>query len=62
VGASPAVSAQIADIEKQLSDHLATRVRLRTDRSGRKGRIIIEFFDADHFEGVVRALGVELQS
>lgn len=55
-------SPNIANIEKQLSDQLGTRVRLKTDVSGQKGRIQIEFFSLDQFDGILRVLGVELES
>jgi len=49
--------AAVRDLEKQLSDHLGTRVRLRTDASGRKGSVVIEFYDLDHFEGLMGKMG-----
>jgi len=50
-----------ADLERQLSDNLGTKVRLRTDRSGQRGTILIEFYDGDHFEALLRSLGVSLE-
>ena len=62
-GASaPMVSPHVANIEKQLSDHLATRVRLRVHPSGKKGRITIDFFSVEHFEGLLKSLGLDLES
>lgn len=53
--------ANTRDIEKQLSDHLGTRVRLATDGAGRKGRIVIEFYDLDHFDGLLERIGFRAQ-
>lgn len=55
-------SAHIANLEKQIADHLGTRVRLRTHASGKKGSITLDFYSLEHFEGILRALGVELES
>ncbi|MBL8764615.1 MAG: ParB/RepB/Spo0J family partition protein [Phycisphaerae bacterium] len=46
------------DLEKRLSESLGTRVQVETDRSGKKGRLIIEFYSLDHFDGLLHRLGV----
>jgi len=51
----------LRDLERRMGEHLGTRVRLRTDRSGTKGRITIEFFDLDHFDGLLSKLGVSIE-
>ncbi|MCC6659544.1 MAG: ParB/RepB/Spo0J family partition protein [Phycisphaerales bacterium] len=60
-GAAPhsprAVSGERAALEKQLSEHLGTKVVVRTDRTGKRGTILIDFFDLDQFEGVMTRLG-----
>lgn len=48
----------LRDLERRLGEHLGTKVRLRADRSGTKGRISIEFYDLDHFDGLLSKLGV----
>lgn len=53
----PARSVQVADLERQLSEHLGTRVRIATDRSGVRGRLVISFYDLDQFDGVLTKLG-----
>ncbi len=67
-GASPLASgakeltrsqAAAKGLERRLADHLGTRVHLKTDATGKRGRIVIEFFDLDQLEGVLRRLGVE---
>lgn len=55
-GIRPAIH---GEIEKRLAEHLGARVRLRTDRSGARGTLTIDFYDIDHFEGLVRKLGFD---
>jgi ParB family chromosome partitioning protein len=47
----------VGDLEKQLGEHLGTKVRIQTDRSGKKGRLVIEFYDLDHFDSVTQRAG-----
>lgn len=53
------LSLVVQSLEKQLSDQLSTQVRLKTDKSGTKGSITIEFYDLDHFDGLMERLGVQ---
>jgi ParB family chromosome partitioning protein len=53
---------QIADLERQIGEHLGTRVRVQTDAKRSRGRLVIDFYDAEHFDGLVRAIGVRLES
>ncbi len=50
--------AVLADIEKRISQSLGTRVAIRTDPTGKRGQIAIEFFDLDQFDGLLSRLGV----
>ena len=50
-------SASIADLEKRLGEHLGTRVKIKTDKSGKRGRIEVAFFDLDHFDGLMQRVG-----
>lgn len=52
---------QVRDLERQLSETLGTKVRLTTNADRTRGRIVIEFYGLDHFDGVVRQLGVPLE-
>lgn len=54
------VRANLAELERQLSDHLGTQVRIRADGSGQRGRIEIAFFDLDHFDGLMSRLGFKM--
>lgn len=48
----------LIDLEKRLGEELSTKVKLKTDQSGTKGSITIEFYDLDHFDGLMNRLGV----
>ena len=48
----------IVDLERKLSSELGTRVSIETNRSGQKGRIIIEFYSLDEFDGITERLGL----
>ncbi|MCL4221489.1 MAG: ParB/RepB/Spo0J family partition protein [Phycisphaerales bacterium] len=57
-GTSPArkprtAPAALADLERRLGEHLGTRVRITTVRDGTRGRIAIEFYSLDHFDGLM---------
>ena len=51
----------IADMERRRGEQLGTKVRLKTDGKGERGRIEIEFYGLDHFDGLLRALGVSAE-
>lgn len=50
-------SASLVDLEKRIGEHLGTRVSVRPDRSGKRGKIEIAFFDLDHFDGLMQKIG-----
>lgn len=60
-GGSLHTRAIVADLEKQLGEHLGTKVRIRTDRTGKSGAIEIRFFDLDHFDGIVAMTGFAMK-
>lgn len=49
--------AGVKDLERQLSEHLGTKVRLLLRRGGSSGRLVAEFFDLDHFDGLMSRIG-----
>lgn len=51
----------VADLEKQLGEHLGTKVKIRTDRTGKSGTIEIKFFDLDHFDGILAMTGFAMK-
>lgn len=52
------VGSVLRDLERSLSEHLGTRVTLKTNKQGTKGRVQIEFYDLDQFDGLLAKLGV----
>jgi ParB family chromosome partitioning protein len=50
------IAAAIDDLAKGIGEHLGTRVRIRT-RDGQKGALEIEFYDLDHFDGLMQRIG-----
>ncbi len=54
---SAAAPAHRLDIERQLSDHLGTRVRVHPGKKKGTGRLSIEFYTLDQFDGLMGRLG-----
>ena len=48
----------IMDLEKRLASQLATKVNIETRKNGQKGKIIIEFYSLDEFDGILEKLGL----
>lgn len=59
-GAAPR-RAVLADVEKQLGEHLGTKVTITTDRRGTKGRVIVEFYGLDHFDALLTRMGAAIR-
>ena len=51
--------AVIVDLERRLSQHLGTKAFIATDASGSKGKITIEFYGIDHFDGLLAKMGLK---
>ena len=49
--------AQIVSLEKSLSDHLGSKVAIKAKPGASRGKIVIEFYDLDHFDSVMEKLG-----
>jgi len=47
----------LAELERQLGDHLGTKVKIRATRDGSRGRIVLQFFDLDHFDSLMAKMG-----
>ncbi|MHC4990286.1 MAG: ParB/RepB/Spo0J family partition protein, partial [Planctomycetota bacterium] len=57
-GSSPTAAApHRADLEQKLSDHLGTKVQLKPGKQKGSGRLVIEFYSFDQFEGLMQKLG-----
>ncbi len=51
----------LRDLEVRVGEQLGTRVRIKTDKSRQKGRVVIEFYDLDQFDGLLGRLGVSME-
>jgi ParB family chromosome partitioning protein len=52
----------LRDLEVRVGEQLGTRVRIKTDKSRQKGRVVIEFYDLDQFDGLLGRLGVSMDA
>ena len=51
----------LADLETQLSEHLGTRVHVHQQgKKAGKGKLVIEYFDLDQFDGLLARMGFKL--
>jgi len=48
----------ILDLENKLASQLGTKVSIETRKNGQRGRIIIEFYSLDEFDGIMERLGL----
>ncbi|MFG0285591.1 MAG: ParB/RepB/Spo0J family partition protein [Phycisphaerales bacterium JB039] len=49
--------ASLADLERQLGEHLGTKVRIAANSKGDRGRLTVEFYSLDHFDGLMEKMG-----
>ena len=49
--------ANVTDLERQLSEHLGTRVSIQLGRKKGSGRLCAEFYSLDQFDGVMQKMG-----
>jgi ParB family chromosome partitioning protein len=52
-------SAVLRDLERQIGQQLGTKVAILADRKGTKGRVQIEFYGLDHFEGLLARMNIK---
>ena len=52
-------SAHLADLRRQLEQHLGTRVDIRVGRKKGSGELRIQFFSLDEFDGLMQRIGFE---
>ncbi len=62
VEAKTSLRGYLADLERQLADHLGTRVHLRPGRKKGTGAVIIEFYSLDQFDGLMSRMGIDPSS
>jgi ParB family chromosome partitioning protein len=48
----------ILDIENKLSSQLGTKVSIETRKNGQRGKVIIEFYSLDEFDGILERIGL----
>ncbi len=51
-GGEDAAHPSIVALERELSEYLNTKVRIESDKARTKGRLVISFYDVDHFESL----------
>ena len=47
-----------AGLERQLGQHLGTKVNIIADKQGKRGRVILEYYGIDHFDGLLAKMGL----
>ena len=57
--ASKAKSPHLEDLEEKLGDHLGTRVHIQPGRKKGTGKVILEFYTLDEFDGLMQMMGFE---
>lgn len=60
-GATATRSAHLADLERQISQQLNTKVILKTARKKNAGTLMIDYYDLDQFDALMEKLGVNIQ-
>jgi len=48
----------IIDLERKLAEQLGTKVNVETRKNGQRGKIVIEFYSLDEFDGIIERLGL----
>ena len=54
-------TAMVEDLERQLGEHLGSKVTITTRADGKKGKIEISFYDLDHFDDVMLRMGFRMR-
>lgn len=50
-------AASIEELERRLGDYLGTKVSISTDSTKKRGRVSIDFYGLDHFDGLMQKIG-----
>lgn len=53
-GARPA---SLEDLERRLGEYLGTKVNILTSATGKRGKVVVEFYGLDHFDGLMGRIG-----
>lgn len=51
-----AISAHVADLERQLTEHLGTKVTIQMGRKPNTGRVVLQFYSNAQFDGLLQAM------
>jgi ParB family chromosome partitioning protein len=51
-------AAILEDLERRIAAHLGTKARISLRAKGNRGQMIVEFFSLEHFEDVMRRIGL----
>ncbi|HZW08962.1 MAG TPA: ParB/RepB/Spo0J family partition protein [Phycisphaerales bacterium] len=63
-GVAPANAGQtqraaiLGDLERRITAHLGTKARIDLRAKGNRGRLVVEFYSLEHFEDVMRRIGL----
>ncbi|MDI9409929.1 MAG: ParB/RepB/Spo0J family partition protein [Bacteroidia bacterium] len=50
------ISAHVADLERQLTEHLGTKVTIQMGRKANTGRVVLQFYSNAQFDGLLQAM------
>jgi len=50
------ISAHVADLERQLTEHLGTKVTIQMGRKPNTGRMVLQFYSNAQFDGLLQAM------
>lgn len=53
--------ASVRELEKQLGEHLGTKVKVTGGKEWKRGKIVIDFFDLDQFDGLMGKMGFAMR-
>ncbi|MHC5022454.1 MAG: ParB/RepB/Spo0J family partition protein [Planctomycetota bacterium] len=56
-----ALTPHLEDLQTKLGEHLGTKVSIQPSQKKGAGRLVIEFYDLDQFEGIMERLGFALE-
>ncbi len=54
--ATRSISAHVADLERQLTEHLGTKVTIQMGRKPNTGRVVLQFYSNAQFDGLLQAM------
>ncbi len=58
--ATRSISAHVADLERQLTEHLGTKVTIQMGRKPNTGRMVLQFYSNAQFDGLLQAMNFSI--